>query len=301
MTNTNFYIRIFNPIFTYDRATEHSHSWKELQSFLLLSRVQDNAPNPNYTFPLHTAYYSYCSNIAILAECDGVYYCQTVIDGKPAKIYDVLKETDALREFFENCGKDLTVLENNRAYAFLPEFKTVLLYVKNIAKARKISDEHKSTLKTFSERLTEIQESCNEFKDSPPKLTYERALKLADQYLVTLNAVSEQMISEALRYSRKCRLHDEYNNERIFGLFIYALQLGLNRDRFLHRNQKIIQSAFSEMLREMHMFMEINPNIEESYCRYMNLHANDRARLKALLEKEGLYDKNWGYIGDDLF
>ena len=116
-----------------------------------------------------------------------------------------------------------------------------------------------------------------------------------------LDAIATKTCHEDFAEARKYPLEDNYGHCRMFGLYIYALQFGINRGRFLSKRGRAICSVFNEMLKEMHLFMETYPNIEEEYCKFFNLQANERARLNNLLETEGFHNKFWGYIGDDIF
>ncbi len=149
--------------------------------------------------------------------------------------------------------------------------------------------------------LTELQENFSDLIGDHLKNAYTDGVRVAEQYLITLNALSHEISQSALSRARGCILEDNGNKCRMFGLFVYALLYGISRGRHLHRHRRILNAAYSEMLDDLRLFMEIHSTIELDYAQFWHLPANERAKLHALLEDEGLLDKESGYIGGNLF
>ena len=297
MTNIYLGIKIFNPMFSYQRSAS---CWKQLGSFLkIYGALHDEETAAPY--PAQTAYYLYKDNIAVILERNGVYYCQTYSNGEPQRLYEIINEADELEKFFDDCGDNLTVLENERACELPPKFKDVLAYAQSFKKARDISDKHKDTVTKYAIALNEFRNQCEDLSSSIDSSTYKDALYVADQFYIVLGSMVNDICSQALCPARKLIIDDEANLYRTFGLFVYALSIGIRRGRFIRRHKEVINTAFSGALEEMHQFMQDHPDIEEEYCEYMNLAKNERENLRALLEEEGFYNNNWGYIGNSLF
>lgn len=296
----NFYINVFDPTYTYDRSVNVG-KYPALRSFITLSRSVYNRSDPNCPRPSQCSYYNYSSNIAVLIEEKGVYYCQILTDGVRGEAYEVIKDKDKLSKFFSEHKDSLTVLENDLMLEFPPDFNTVLTYVKGIAEARKIINDNRDTVNEYWGILSTLQDKCEDLIKNDSSDTYKQAVTVANRYLVILNALSDKIYSETLSKTRRCRIDDGMNHCRMFGLFVYALRIGIERNRYLHRNKYILANAFSEMLQDMRLFMETHPGVVDDYCLFMHLPRNDRERLKALLQNEGLNDEKWGYIGGDLF
>ena len=230
-----------------------------------------------------------------------MFYCQTITGGVADRQYEVLAQAGELRGFFEACGSDLTVLDNDRAHALKPDFDAVLSYVQSFADARAVCEAHRESLRDYTVRLNELQNRFDDLFGEELKNAYTDGVKLAGRYLITLNALSDELGASKLVQARRCILDDGKNPCRMFGLFVYALLHGIGKGRHLQRHRRVLAGAFGEMLDELRLFMEIHPTIEEDYARYLRLPANERAKLHALLEDEGMFEKEHGYIGGNLF
>ena len=294
------YIRVFDPLFTYDRANNVG-KWSALRTYLQITEGLTDLSEPGKPCPLQTAYYRYADHIAVLLERDGVFYCQTIVGGVANRQYEVLAQAGELRSFFDECGCNLTVLDNDRAHVLKPDFDSVLSYVQSFADARAISEAHRESMRDYAVKLNELQERFEDLFGKELKSAYTDSVKLAGRYLITLNAFADELGRGKLVHARRCILNDEKNPCRMFGLFVYALLHGIGKGRHLQRHRRVLAGAFSEMIDELRLFMEIHPTIEEDYARYLRLPANERAKLHALLEDEGLFDKEHGYIGGNLF
>lgn len=294
------YIRVFEPVFTCDLANNVGR-WDALRSYLHLTHELTDLHDREHPRPKQTAYYRYADNVAVLLERDKVYYCQTVVNGVADRLYEVLAETDDLRAFFDACGDNLTVLDNDRARMLKPDFDTVLTYVRCFADAHVICEKHDETMDEYASELHRLQDKFELLNSSEIKSEYKGCLYVAGQYMVVLRALSDELADQVISRARDCLWEDGQNVCRMFGLFVYALLNGINRGRHLHRHRRVLSHAFSEMLDELRQYLNIHPTIEEDYARFMHLPANERAKLHALLEDEGLFDKESGFIGGDLF
>ena len=301
MINCDYSVRIFDPVFTYERAAKEIGEYYELHSFLCLTRSLMERTRFRSEPPLATAFYNYFPNIAVLIRKDETYYCQTYLNGCRNRVYDVLKETDELKEFFNNCKKELTVLDNERCFEFPPDFEVVRSYAECFEKARLKSEKHKATIAPYATNLQKIEYEFDDSRGMPLNDTYKEALGIAKRYINVLNAIADETCDAELCEARKYPLAEENAHCRIFGLYVYALQFGIDRERFLSKRGRAVFIAFNEMIKEMRSFMANYPEIEEDYCTFFNLQANERAKLRDLLEREGFYNKSWGFIGDDIF
>ena len=293
------YIRVFDPLFTADYA-HNTGRWSGLRSYLQVTKELSDITDPRKPCALQTAFYRYADNIAVLVDLDGVFYCQTIVGGVGDKLYEVLKQTDELRAFFESCGDNLTVMDNDRAHTLIPEFDNVLAYVQCFEKARLIGEEHREEIHNYAAQLRELQEQCQEMRTGMLKNAYTDGIYVAEQYLITLNAMAKEMAEQAMAPARRCILKDDAAVCRMFGLFVHALLHGIHNGRHLQRYKRILSVAFDDMLSDLRLFMEMHPNIEEEYAQYLHLPANERAKLHVLLEDEGLFGKKCGYISGDI-
>ena len=294
------YIRVFDPTFTYGLANNVGR-WRALESYLRIVQGMMDVNDPNKPCPLQTSFYRYCENLVVLCELDGVHYCRILVGGVSERQYEVLSQSEELRAFFDACGDNVTVLDNDRFKLLEPTFDAVMTYVRAFQTARDIGEQHRETMSEYHARLAKLQSDVEEVRGEHLRNVYTDGVYQAEQYLITLNAVVSDMQERALVGARRCVLNDDNNVCRMFGLFVYALIHGIGKGRHLERHRGIFSHAFGEMLQELRTFMSVHPTIEEDYAQFMHLPANEREKLHKLLESEGVFESEWGYIGDDLF
>jgi hypothetical protein len=299
--NTNITPKIFSLDFNYRRAERFTEPYPNLETFMRIIDRRNDENNVDETYPLSTTYYRYQENIVILYEENDVYYCLTYTNGKRDNTYEVLRQRDELEEFFERCGKNVTILENDLAFALKPKFDAVVKYAESMAKAREITNQHRNTIAYYYEKLDQFLDESKDVVKSHEKSAYNDALALLKSYTSVLDSMAYDMRNDALRYTKRCPLNDGYDTCRMFGLFVTALKYGIEKGRYTKNSRNVFNRIFREMVREMHSFMKNNEGIVDRYCQYMHLPANERAYLEYLLESEGLKNKEWGYIGDDIF
>lgn len=294
------YIKVFDPTFTYQLASNVGR-WSALETYLRIAEGMTNVNDPNNPCPLQTSFYRYPENVVVLFELDGVFYCRTIVGGVSEGQYEVVAQREELRTFFDACGENVTVLDNDRYKLLVPTFDTVMSYVQSFETAREISEQHRQTMHEYHVRLTKLQTDFEEMRGEHLRNAYTDGVYLAEQYLITLHAVANEMKDRALVGARRCFLEDGNNVCRMFGLFVYALIHGIGKGRHLERHRRILAHAFGEMLEQLHAFVELHPTIEDDYAQYLHLPANERAKLHQLLEDEGVFEDEWGFIGGDLF
>ena len=280
------HIRIFEPLFTYDRVGESCGKWSALKSFLGLTDAMDASA---YCHELRTAYYRYGSHIAVLLKREGKWYCQTYLEGVRGALYDVLADADALRAFCEQGEGRLTVLENDHAFALKPSFEALMKFVQTMNRMDDLGREHDAVIGRYAKQLRAFQDEFRDLSGYSPKSDYEQLVDLLNAYLVELSTAAHGRVAEEKLTMRDCFQSDENDLYRTFGLFVYALSLGLKRHRYLKRYKSLMALAFREMLQEMRTFLEVHPHMEQEYADFMGLSRNDRELLSAMLTSEGLY------------
>ena len=294
------YIRVFDPTFTYDLANNVGR-WRALESYVRIVQGMTDVNDPNHPCPLQTSFYRYPENLVVLFELDGVHYCRILVGGVSDRQYEVLAQSEELRAFFDACGENVMVLDNNRCKMLIPTFDTVMTYVRAFEAARNIGEQHRETMHEYHVLLSKLQKDVEEMRGTNLRNAYTDGVYLAEQYLITLNAAVSDIQDRALADARRCVLNDDHNVCRMFGLFVYALIHGIGKGRHLERHRGIFSHAFGEMLQELRTFMSVHPTIEEDYAQFLHLPAHEREKLHKLLEDEGMFADEWGSIGDDLF
>ncbi len=298
---THPYIKIFDADFTYNRASRRTGNYPDLQTFLRLATAINGHDWENRTYPLQTAYYRYNKNIAVLFEQEDVYYCQTIVNGQAQEMYRLPEEADKLKAFFDGGKDEITVLENNLEFELPSDYDIVIKFVKCVTDSRNASKQYHEEIFGLANRLREIQKDVDDVINCNQKSTYKSAIDLTNQCLVTLHMLVTDMKSHDLLYATKCPIDDGKDLCRIFGLFVIALKCGTDKYRYHSRRRHMLTTSFKEMLKEMHLFLHTHPNIEKEYCEYMSLPLSERNELHALLDNEGLYNDDFGCIGNDIF
>ena len=296
----SWYLRVFDPIFSYERAKHKVGEYPALSNYLRLAGELLGRDHVG-KLPLERSYYRYRPAMVILFDCLGTFYCRTVVNGEYDRQYDVLEEADALRAFFEEHAGNLTVLDNDRAREFAPEFDAVYTYVTGMTECRKMNDEHLAALREQRDRITRFREECDEALIRNVENDYAEALELMNDAADVLNDIMDTMMQKKRYFAEVNYRGDENAVARMFGLFLYALELGLGKSRHLKEHRTLLSRAFTELLNDMHVFLKEHPLIADVYADEWHLPANERAKLHHLLEQEGLFSEEWGYVGNDLF
>lgn len=298
--NPGWYLRVFDPVFSYERAAQKAGDYPALCAYL---RLAGEMLGRDYVgdLPLERSYYRYRPTMVILFNCLGEFYCQTVVNGQYDKQYDVLKDTEELRAFFEEHAGNLTVLDNDRAREFVPEFEAVYTYVKAMTECRQMNSEYIVLLREQRDRVERFREECDMALFRDVENEYSDALGLLEDTVDVVDGIMDAMKNKKRYLAERNCWKEEKGVSRMFGLFLYALEIGLGRSRHLKEHREILSRAFSNMLSDMHVFLKEHPLVQSVYADEWHLPANERAKVQYLLEAEGLYGEEWGYVGNDLF
>lgn len=296
--NPGQYISVFDPIFAYRRAERMEDEQTGLLSFLRLAG--ESFGREYEKLPLQTAYHRYGPTMVIVFELLGEYVCQTVVNGAYDDQFYLPDEADKLRAFFAE-HDTVVVLENDKARALKPSAEAIINYAEALTEVRRFGEQHRATLEKYRYELDQFVYNA-EVGLGHGESAYKDMLTFMQEYLQTLDnfadGIANEKVTVANSYLDKGEIEERY---RMFGLYIYALRLGIVNKRYLERKHPAMERAFSLMLDDMHTYMQSYPGIETAYADVMHLPANERARLHALLLKEGLYDEDWGCIGNDFF
>lgn len=184
-----------------------------------------------------------------------------------------------------------------------PDYESVIGYTKAVLKAEKSLTAYNDFMDNHKQQLNNLKKECDALYACSPAVCYKKGVNLLEAYMEELAELfykthrSTIKEIEAFLYAPP----RYYGLVKTLGLYIYAINYGLEHKRFLRRAPEVRPHIFSKVLSDCRKFIAENEGVVDKYIDYMQLNRNERERLIYMLSSEDLMTNGSKFIGDDLF
>lgn len=307
MSKVSYCSKVFDPYYTYLQSSRQIGEQPELKAILdamgndhlILTREEDFEK----VYPVKTYFHHFKRRVAVIANAGDTYCCQTFIDGIISINFDILNDYEIAKEFFNDSKDNLTVIDFFNGKELKPNFENVINYVKRMLNIEQELNEHESLINEHKNTLNAIIHDYEVLYSCSPMVSYKSLINLMQKCTVAANNLFHNKHNHDIK---SLESHLEYSlyyesEVKMFGLYIYVINYGINHKRFLTRAAKNLSLNFNRTLNACRKFIAQNEGIVDKYTDYMRLNTNERENLIYLLTEENLFSNGSQYIGDDLF
>ena len=305
MSKITYCTKIFDPLYVYRFAARQTGEHEALKfmlntidnEHLILTREEDFEK----VYPIRTYYLNYKRNIAVLNIDGDTYRCQTFIDGMVEDYFDLFDSS--AESFFKNASNELTVIDYFSGKEIKPSYENVTSYAKAVLKAEKALTAYNDVMDSHKQQLDELKKECDVLYACSPSVYYKKGVNMLENMMEELAELFFKKHRDTIKEIESYLYVPPrfFGLVKTFGLYVYAINYGLEHKRFLKRAPELRPHVFSKVLSDCRKFIAENEGVVDKYIDYMQLNRNERERLIYMLSSEDLMTNGSKFIGDDLF